>query len=148
LREDEVTVKWTGVRVQGTHDSVAIERLLGERWVICRQTGAWQPPTDVYENDDGIVVRIEVAGMRSEDFSISLAGRRLVVAGVRMDPAPKRTYHQMEIRFGEFRAQVYLPWAVEPEDVEASYEDGFLQVRLPHPRLQRVSVVEAGQEED
>ncbi len=123
-------------------------RLLGERWIVCRQTGAWQPPTDVYEDDNEIVVRVEVAGMCSEKFSISLAGRRLVVAGTRVDPAPKRTYHQMEIRFGEFRAEIYLPWLVEPESVVAGYEDGFLNVHLPRPESQHVPVVEVEREED
>jgi HSP20 family protein len=103
---------------------------------------------DIYEDDDGVVIRVEVAGMRSEDFSISLADRMLVVAGTRVDPAPKLTYHQMEICFGEFRAEVYLPWHIEPEDVGASYEEGFLTVRLPCPEARRVPVIEADQEED
>jgi len=123
-----------------------IKRLLGERWIVCRHICAWQPPTDIYEDDDGVVVRIEAAGMRSEDFSISLTRRKLVVAGVRTDSASKQTYHQMEIRFGEFRAEVYLPWPVELDDVEASYEEGFLTVRLLRPGLRRVPVVEAEQE--
>jgi len=119
--------------------SIEVERLMGMGWVVCRHTCAWQPPTDVYENDDGVVVRVEVAGMRSEDFSVSLEGQTLVVAGTRIDPAPKRTYHQMEIHFGEFRAEVYLPWPVESENMEASYEEGFLNVHLPRPEPRRVS---------
>jgi len=141
-------VKRTGVRLEVVRSTVESGRLLGEGWVIYRNVNAWQPPTDVYENDDGVVVRVEVAGMRSEDFSISLAERRLVIAATRVDPAPKRTYHQMEIRFGEFRVEVYLPWPVEPEGVEASYEDGFLEVCLPRPGVQRVPVIEVEQEED
>lgn len=122
---------------------VEVERLLGTGWIVCWHTYAWRPPIDVYENDDGIVVRVEVAGMRSEDFSISLTGRTLVIAGTRVDSAPKRTYHQMEIHFGEFRAEVYLPWLVEPEDVEASYEEGFLKMCLPRSQSQCRPVIEA-----
>ncbi len=144
-----MTVKRTGAWVEKTRNDVGVERLSGEGWIVCRHTCAWQPLTDVYEDDDGVVViRVEVAGMRSEDFSISLAGRTLVVAGTRIDPAPKRTYHQMEIHFGEFRAEVYLPWSVESEDVEASYEEGFLTVRFPRPGSQHVPVVESEREED
>lgn len=141
-------VRWADAWMEKARNVVGDERLLGEGWIACRHTCAWQPLTDVYEDDDGIVVRVEVAGMRSEDFSISLAGRTLVVAGTRVDPAPKRTYHQMEIRFGKFRAEVYLPWTVELDDVEASYEEGFLTVCLPRPGSQRVPVVEVEQEED
>lgn len=138
-----MAVKWVGTWLEVTRDSVDVERLLSEGWVVCRHICAWQPPTDVYEDDDGVVVRIEVAGMCSEDLSIALAGSRLLVGGTRVDPAPKHRYHQMEIRFGEFRVEVCLPWQVGPEDVEACYQQGFLEVRLPRPRLRRVPVVEA-----
>ncbi len=138
----------TGRQTGARRGYVGVERPLGEGWIVYRHTCAWQPPTDVYEDDAGLVVQVEIAGMRSEDFSISLAGQMLVVAGVRTDSASKQMYHQMEIRFGEFRAEVYLPWSVEPEDVEASYEDGFLKVCLPRPMAQRVPVVEVGREED
>jgi len=136
-----MTDRWTGIWMGITHNYAEVERLMGEGWIICRHTGTWQPPTDIYESDDGLVVQIEVAGMRSEDFSISLAGQTLVIAGVRTDVTPKRTYYQMEIRFGEFRAEITLPWPVKPENVEASYEDGFLKVRLPCPQPQRVPVI-------
>jgi HSP20 family molecular chaperone IbpA len=116
---------------------------LGAGWIVCRHTCAWQPPTDVYEDDHGIVVRIEVAGMRGEDFSVSLpsstGGSVLIVEGRRTDPAPKRTYHQMEIPFGEFRAEVNLPWPVQAENVTAAYADGFLTVSLPCPPSRRSS---------
>ncbi len=143
-----MTVKRTGIWPGVIRDYAEGRRLSGEGWIVCQHTGVWQPPTDVYENDDGVVVRVEVAGMRDEDFSISLAERRLVIAGTRVDPAPKRAYHQMEIRFGEFRVEVYLPWPVKPEGVEASYEKGFLEVRLPRPSVQPVLVVEAERKED
>ncbi len=112
-------------------------QVLGDRWIVCRHVCAWQPPTDVYEDDDGIVIRIEVAGMQTEDFSVELTGtgmeRQLVITGVREDRVSKRLYHQMEVRFGDFRTRTHVPWAVEAQDVEASYADGFLIVRLPKP---------------
>ena len=133
----------------GTTRGAKLKRPSGDGWIVCRHTCAWQPPTDVYEGDDGAVVRIELAGMRSDDFSISLTDTRtrtgtgctLVIAGTRTDPIPKRIYHQMEIHFGEFRAEVRVPWPVEPEDVEATYEEGFLTVSLPRPRPRRVPVI-------
>ena len=131
-----------------TRDYVEVERLSGGGWIVCRHICVWQPPMDVFENEDGLVVRVEVAGMQAEDFSIALEGRTLIVAGTRVDSAPKRTYHQMEIRFGEFRAEVLVPWPAESEDVEAVYENGFLEVHLPRPAAKRVPVVAAEAEED
>jgi HSP20 family molecular chaperone IbpA len=128
-----MNVKRISAWLEKTSEYVEVERLSGEGWVTCRRLCGWRPPTDVYEDKDGLVVRVEVAGTHTDDFSISLEGRKLVIAGVRVDPAPKRVYHQMEIRFGEFRAEVYLPWPVDAQDVNARYEDGFLEVRLPRP---------------
>ncbi len=117
-----------------------IQHLLREGWIVLRQTRAWEPPTDVFENDEGLVIQIEVAGMREEDFSITLNERLLVVEGIRRDPEPKRAYHQMEIRYGTFRTEVHLPWTTDPERVEATYEAGFLKIRLPRPSVRRVPV--------
>lgn len=113
-------------------------------WVAPYPARPWQPPTDVYENDAGVVVRMEIAGMRAEDFSITLDERRLIIEGVRRDPEPKQTYYQMEIGYGEFRVEVLLPWTVDPECVEASYEAGFLRVFLPRPPACRVRAVTSG----
>jgi HSP20 family protein len=112
------------------------------RWVVVRHTHAWRPPTDVYETDEHVVVRVEVAGMKETDFSVSLVDRLLVITGVRQDPSPKVAYHQMEIRYGEFRTEIYLHWTVEQEDIKATYTEGFLQVMLPKATARRVRIVE------
>ena len=130
------------------HAQAEIDRLYQEmvapgRWVVVRNTHAWRPPTDVYETDEDVVVRVEVAGMKEPDFNVSLSDRVLVITGVRGDPSPKVAYHQLEIRYGEFRTEVYLHWAVEHEGIVATYSDGFLQVVLPKIRSRRVRVGEA-----
>ncbi|MFQ6058615.1 MAG: Hsp20/alpha crystallin family protein [Anaerolineae bacterium] len=114
-----------------------------------RHRNAWRPPTDVYETETCVEVRVEVAGMREEDFRISLADRTLIIAGRREDPSAKRVYQQMEIAWGEFRTEVYLPWFVDEDNVEASYKDGFLIIVLPkaeaHKRRIPVNVVLEGE---
>ncbi len=129
-----------------------IERLYQEmmtpgRWVVVRHTHAWRPSTDVYENDEAIVVRVEVAGMKDSDFSVTLVDHVLVISGVRKDPYPKVVYHQMEIHYGEFRTEVYLHWAIDESQIAATYSDGILQVSLPKqlPRKVPVSVAGSGE---
>ena len=65
------------------------ERLRGDRW---------QPDVDVYETDANIVVRAEIAGVRSQDLSVSVDGQSLRIHGIR--PAPEgpdvTRLHQME----------------------------------------------------
>lgn len=133
-------IKKRGERSERPQGGAEIQHLLREGWVVLRQTRTWEPPTDVYENERGLVVQVEIAGMREEDFSITLSERVLVIEGVRRDPEPKRAYHQMEIRYGAFRAEVYLPWTADPEEVEATYEAGFLKITLPRPPARRVPV--------
>lgn len=100
----------------------------------------WRPPTDVYETDDSIVVKVEVAGMAEDDFAIAFSDLTLIVAGIRRDPSAKLGYHQMEIPYGEFRTQVHVPETVDVDGIEASYQDGFLLVVLPKVQPRRVTI--------
>jgi HSP20 family protein len=133
-------------RAQAEMDRLYQEMVVPGRWVVVRHAHAWRPPTDVYETDENVVVRVEVAGMKETDLSVSLVDRMLVITGVRHDPSPKVAYHQMEIRYGDFRTEVFLHWTVEQEDIVATYTDGFLQVTLPKVGARRVRVVQVNDE--
>src|SRR2546425_13346875 len=91
----------------------------------------WKPPTDIFETDDALVVCMDIAGMRSEDFSVQLADGILTIGGerkVRRDGKPH--YHAMEVQVGPFERRFRLPVRVDPESIRANYEHGFLEVRL------------------
>jgi len=115
----------------------------GEEWTLIYRHRVWRPPTDVYETDSNIVVRVEIAGVRKEDFQLSLSGEVLVISGWRRDPAAKLAYQRMEINYGEFRTEVHLPWALSEDEIDAVYEDGFLSVLLPKRRRTHVPLVGA-----
>ena len=91
----------------------------------------WSPPTDVYETEKSYIVRVEIAGMREEDFEVAIENHTLHISGVRPDSSARRAYHQMEIRFGKFATSVGLPIPVNIEQSRAEYKDGFLTVTLP-----------------
>ena len=133
-------------RAQAEMDRLYQEMVVPGRWVVVRHAHAWRPPTDVYETDESVIVRVEVAGMKETDLAVSLTDRVLIITGVRQDPSPKVAYHQMEIRYGDFRTEIFLHWAVEQEDIVATYSDGFLQVTLPKLGARRVRVVQANNE--
>ena len=86
----------------------------------------WRPPTDVLETEEAVVVRVEIAGMLENDFSIVIDGRYLSIRGQRSDVLERRAYHQMEIRFGKFITAIGLPTAVNVDEARAEYKDGFL----------------------
>jgi HSP20 family protein len=106
----------------------------------------WKPPTDVYETADAIVVYMDVAGMRSEDFQVELADGILTIGGDRRGRREgKRHYHAMEVQVGPFERRLRLPVPVDPASIRASYDAGFLEVRLtkapaPHTGTRSVKV--------
>jgi HSP20 family protein len=112
------------------------------RWRIATRPHIWRPPTDVYETEDAIIVRVEIAGMREADFSVQLIERTLQVRGVRQDVPERRSYHQMEIPFGEFSTEIDLLVPIAAEQIEAVYRDGFLRVLLPKARPHQIKVGE------
>ncbi len=118
------------------------EPLSGNRWLLTRQHKVWRPPTDVYETDSHVIVKVEIAGMQQEDFSVSLNAQVLLISGVRRDPAGKLAYQQMEILYGQFESEVHIPWTVDEDAIQATYQDGFLSVLLPKSMPRRVPVVQ------
>lgn len=100
----------------------------------------WSPPIDVFETDEAVVVRVEIAGMKESDFVITLDDRHLSIRGTRPDLPERRAYRQMEIRFGEFSAEVDLHTQIDVDKVEAIYSNGFLRVTLPKTRPHQVRV--------
>src|SRR6266498_3994442 len=91
----------------------------------------WSPPTDVYETEESCVIKLEIAGMRDEDFEVAFENNILKISGNRPDLNERRAYHQMEIRFGKFEIAVEIPMLVNIEKATAGYQDGFLVVVLP-----------------
>ena len=104
-------------------------------WRFSLRSPSWQPPTDIYETEDAVVVRVEIAGMRDDNFSIELNGRFLTIRGVRQDVPERRAYQQMEIRFGEFLIDLELPYPVETDQIEASTPRVFCDCYYPKSSL-------------
>lgn len=123
------------------HVNRVIAEAVPSRWRP--EPGAvWHPPTDVYETDDCVVVVVEIAGLQEGDYELTLSNRTMEIKGQRRDPSDKLAYHQMEIRYGDFLAQILLPRPVQDvrQDVQATYHDGFLRVELRKAQLKRVPV--------
>ena len=94
---------------------------------------SFRPAADFYETAQGLILRLELAGVAPADVSLTLTGHELVVRGRRRPPAPEgiRRFIHLEIAFGMFERSFTLPLAVDPQGVEARYVDGVLEVHLP-----------------
>jgi HSP20 family protein len=108
--------------------------------------GGWRPHLEVYETGDALVVRAELAGIEESALDVIVQGRLLRISGVRRRERSggRRIYHQMEIAYGPFAAEIYLPFPIDPEQVEATYAGGTLEITLPKIPPQRIAPHSAG----
>jgi HSP20 family protein len=109
------------------------------------QTEAWRPTLEVYETEKALVVRAELAGIDENDLRVVLDSDALTIQGKRIPDVPhgaeapeRRSYHEMGLTYGPFKARVALPFSVERDGVEANYEHGLLTIVMP--RAQRVRI--------
>src|SRR6266513_239994 len=87
----------------------------------------------VYTTDSGLVVKVELAGMRSENLEITVEGSRLRISGNRPDGcrAPKCHFLIMEINYGPFESVLELPAGYDLSQAKAAYLNGFLRIDVP-----------------
>lgn len=94
----------------------------------------WTPNTDVYLTDTGLVIKVELAGMRKEDLELTVEGSQLRVSGHRRDGcrASQCSFVVMEINYGPFECAIELPPGYDPSASKAVYQNGFLRVDVPY----------------
>ena len=131
------SIKFTAEDYPWQGDSVR-----GIGWNFVHQTHTWRPPTDVLETDESFVVVVELAGMRGVEISVSYEQQTLTINGSRSDKNVRKTYHQIEIDYGEFAGSVQIPAPVDVDHIEATYADGFLRINLPKASPKSVSIDE------
>ncbi|HPY29349.1 MAG TPA: Hsp20/alpha crystallin family protein [Verrucomicrobiota bacterium] len=93
----------------------------------------WEPNTDLYTTADGLVIKVELAGMRSENLEVTLEGNRLRISGNRPDScrAAHCRFLMMEITYGPFEKVLNLPPGYDLSRAKAAYVNGFLRVDVP-----------------
>jgi len=94
--------------------------------------GSAFPPVNVHTDGDGATITAELPGVETEDLDISVRDRTLVLRGERKAPelGGDHKWLRHERTFGQFARSVDLPFAVDTESVDASYQDGVLKVQL------------------
>lgn len=108
--------------------------------------GGWAfMASDVFADDDKVVVRIEAPGLRREDFNIDLRGDTLTVWGEKRSDREVKNgrYSVVQCAYGSFCRNVALPVAVKADQAKASYRDGVLRIELPkadEARARRIAV--------
>jgi len=96
-------------------------------------SAVWAPRTDLSETDEAFRIRLDVPGMTKDDITINLQNNTLTVSGERTSERTDEgeEYVRVERAFGNFHRTFTLPNAVDPETVEAAYDDGVLTINVP-----------------
>jgi HSP20 family protein len=94
---------------------------------------AWAPALDISERKDAYLVTVELPGVKLDDLTITLEDGLLTIQGERQfaEDSSEQQFHRVERRYGAFRRAITLPAHVQADAVEATVEDGVLQVVVP-----------------
>jgi HSP20 family protein len=107
-------------------------------WPAARGLGRealWTPEMDVFDREGKTVVRVDLPGMKREDIDVLIENDMLVIRGHREEAkeTKEENYYRAERATGEFSRAITLPEGVTSETIEATYQDGVLEVVIPTP---------------
>jgi HSP20 family protein len=123
-----------------------LDQLINHQWApLARGTVAF-PPVNVWENEKGLVLTAEIPGLDAAQLDVSLENDSLTIAGARAGSGAANTeeeYVRRERWFEPFKRTIELPFEVDSEKCDATYEKGVLTVRLerrPEAQPKRLTI--------
>ena len=98
-------------------------------------TNTWRPAVDIYEAENGVVLAVELPGVKKEDVSVEVKDDVLTLKGER--PANpdigEDSYYRRERFYGPFKRSFSLHQNIQPDLIKATFKDGVLQIEIPRP---------------
>ncbi len=93
----------------------------------------WMPAIDVFEKEDRFMVKADLPGMKMEDIDVSVVGNSLVIKGEKKSESEvkEEDYYRAERSYGSFFRSMPFPSDVDVKKIDATYENGVLEVTLP-----------------
>jgi HSP20 family protein len=89
-------------------------------------------PLDVVRHENDITLRLDVPGIDPEQIEVTVDRGMLTVSGKRQEERTENDkFFVRERRMGTFTRRLRLPENLNADAVEASYDHGVLQVRIP-----------------
>ena len=137
-------------RVQQEMEDIFRALLPGRAAAGRGQASTWRPPLEVYELDTALVVRAEIAGMNEAQLQVVVDGDVLMIRGEREAPRghERRSYYEANIPYGEFGADIFIPFSVDADRTSAEYHNGFLHIVLPRASARTIIPRTAGATSD
>ena len=127
-------IRWEPVREMMTLRE-AMDQLFNDAFTrpVSMSGGSVIPAIDVYQNNDAVVVKAALPGLKAEDVQISVTADVLTLRGEfkQENEQKETTYHIREQRFGSFERSIMLPSDVQTDKAKADFENGILTITLP-----------------
>jgi HSP20 family protein len=94
---------------------------------------AWAPALDISERKDAYLVMVELPGVEPDDLQITMEDGLLTIQGERQftSESSEQQFHRVERRYGAFRRSITLPAQVQAEQIEATFDNGMLEIVVP-----------------
>lgn len=95
--------------------------------------GLWQPPVDIFETEDAIIIKAELPDVDQKDIEVRIEDNTMTLKGERTHEGEvkKENYHRMERYFGSFQRSFSLPTNIRQDNVSATCNRGVLTITLP-----------------
>ncbi len=110
-----------------------VNRLFDDRAYREGESVGWTPACDIFEDEEAVTLRFELAGVEPKDVDIRFENGVLTVKGERKleKDDQRENYHRVERSYGTFTRAFSLPGTLDPERIKAEAKNGVLQVTLP-----------------
>jgi len=93
----------------------------------------FSPSIDIFTENDDVVVKAELPGMKKDDIDVSITDHTMRISGEkkREEKIEKKDYYWEESSYGSFVRSFQLPAEVETDKASAKFKDGVLEIKIP-----------------
>lgn len=96
------------------------------------ENAEWMPLTDIYENNDNFILKLDLPGMKREDVKLVYTNGQLSISGERRHEVMNDIrQHRVERTYGKFYRSFSLPQQIQQDKIEAEFKDGQLTITIP-----------------
>ncbi len=97
------------------------------------ENAVWMPLTDIIEEDDKYILKMDLPGVDKKDVKISYSNGELQISGERKQEKESKnaTYHRIERAYGKYYRSFALPEKILEDKIEAKFKDGSLTITIP-----------------
>lgn len=103
----------------------------------------WYPSTDIYENKDSYIFKVEVPGLSKDEVNVELENNVLTIKGEKKEEKEfkKENYHRVESYRGRFQRSFTIPDGIDNGKIKASMTNGVLELEVPKAEQKKAKAI-------